>query len=1021
MFTNKKRWIFVGCFAILACAVFVLVNNNSFAACGPDGKYCYGTGSGPRGGLCGDPNNNGVWWDTCFGLSWQYYEWPTNSQGEPYEGDISFPGSSNAGYATVSRQCKDYGGFWFLGYEAYRPSTNQSLGYQVGSPKAGMLVKYDSTHGYTDLYEGEDGEPAVNPNITLNINGETKRIRGEFYGTEYDMKDRDGKIRKLFDKYATADTEAGQKGLIGGSGKGVDEIATLADINWFCAEEDPIPDPPEKKVSGLVTVTYGTRSETAGWNNTGKAIIYISIREGQSAEITFEDFMVNNGDVPVVVPYDINGSFISNPPESGSFVAFQGDHETKKVGSHTQTVNTSGEYCERLTFTYQGVTRLMQACAVVTVIPTPPEIYGRVGVEATIYDEDDNVKSTIPLAWTNWNDPNALIVPIALANSDYVDINFTDDMKGVGDTPADMDYTITNNALAGVKVDDTFHYAGTIASDQATTLKETFFDDVNQRSLICETLTFGKDENSRSIVACADVTKGQDPPLPPTVNNVGGDFDFNVDVNLKLSVSLSNRLVKASGINGDFLRDYTTLGVSSNNHEGYIATFTTDKKSTNENATNLIHDYKDSIVPTLETTTTRGDFPTGRWGYSIDDTLEGDDESTYAPLVAMDSLSPIQIMDVDAPGAENQDVYFAAKMDAIQPTGTYSNSVVFKVVTKVTPPTPTTIDEIQYMQEINDDVIASMVINQQYQKTDVRDGKKYWFVKLPNEAVIMTQNLDLELHYGDVLSGVSSDIGYGDARGGYKSGRSHWLVDHTTQTTLSDPLTRYWYARSADGNTLQSNVATGNYLTNAIGGHSYRAASNPAVGTFGEESYDYYVGPDSTPGHYLSDADCAAATGYTEEICAHGRLGVLYNDTAAMAGPEPRLGGYTRNNNEYYALTDSICPKGWRLPNYADYSMLNNMINTYQDISTRTEPLYLAGIPYYEDSGYLSRGYSSYTDDDGIVHREYYSFWQMSRSDYYNRYLYVYDRSISYGTANSYSAPSDGYAVRCFARNGIKN
>ena len=165
--SKRACCVFLAFVAISLLSICFL--NNTSAVCNSDG-YCYGTGSDPRGGRCGDPNNTGAWWDTCFGLSWQYYSWP-----EGYTGDISFPGSTNAGYATVSGQCAEYGGFWFLGYEVYRPSTGQSLGYQAGAPRVKMLEDYDSLggSGYVRLVVGENPQP--NPAITHNTQSGAKR------------------------------------------------------------------------------------------------------------------------------------------------------------------------------------------------------------------------------------------------------------------------------------------------------------------------------------------------------------------------------------------------------------------------------------------------------------------------------------------------------------------------------------------------------------------------------------------------------------------------------------------------------------------------------------------------------------------------------------------------------------------------------------------------------------------------------------------------------------------------------
>lgn len=937
----------LGCLLIVVSLFGVFLSNNTFAACNSQG-YCYGTGGNPRGGSCGDPNNNGPWWDTCFGLSWQYYEWP-----QGYTGDIAFPGSTNAGRATVSGQCAEYGGFWFLGYEVYNPHTHESLGYQAGAPRVGMLADY-SPNGYAQLYVGES--PAPNPSINLTkTNGERVRLSGAKYGNVDDMNNEIEE--RLFNHYAENGT------LVSGSGNGATGTS-FADVNWFCAAAPPPPIPEDPKIMGRVEVKSGNSAKTTWWNETNEATINISINEGETATITFNDYMVGDG-TATTKNYTVSGDFVGEPAETGMFVAFEDDREPQIVGTHTQTVNTAGKYCEFLEFNDKGVERIMHACANVKVIPTPPDVFGRIGVEATIYDGDGSVKNTVSLTETAWNDTSEppLTIPVHLDDNDYVSIHFVDSMKGEGATAADIDYAISNNAIAGVLTEGIFAYAGGSASGQATTIKTTDVNDVNQRSLICETLNFGDDLNGHTVVACVEVTKDDYPDLE-TSKSGDGEFDFNVDVALKLSVSLSNNLVKDSGINGEFLRDYTTLGVSSNNHAGYIATFTTDKKSTNENATNLIHDYRDSILPTLDTSVVRSEFPIGKWGYSMDDTLDGDDTSTYGPLVAMDSVSPIVVMDTNEPSSGSQDIYFGARMGPTQPTGTYSNSIVFKIVAKVTEPAPTTIQEIEYMQEINDDVIASMVPEQQYQLTDKRDGKKYWVVKLKNDYVVMSQDLAYELHYGDVLSSDTTDIGYGDFHGGYKSGRSYWFVDQTTKTDKNEIP---GYRVKGDGDELPYYV----------GGNSYE------LGTMGELSflnipneYSLYSDGNLRTEYYLSDAECASSTEFTEDECSHMRVGVKYNLYTAMAGGDKTRYSSQQTYNLYRDSvgTDSVCPKGWRMFTYGERDVIYNRFK-YDGFNFREAPLYFRSfwlarsyesgirLTFYEDNYDISYEYSE-TDNN---------------------------------------------------------
>lgn len=993
---SKRVW----CFSLVIVAVFSLgfwFLNDASAACNSEG-YCYGTGRDPLGGLCGASNNTGVYWDTCYGLSWQYYNWPTG-----YTGNINFPGSNNAGYATVSSQCADYDGFWFLGYEAYQPSTGRSYGYQVGRPKAGML---SARGGYTPLYYSES-VPSPNPSIQLQVGDGYVRLSGVRYANTDTMVN---EIERLFDAYA-------DNGTLVSSNSG-DQNATFNDINWFCARNG---DEEVAGVAGRVIVSAGGSTAATQKNHPSEATVYVTIDEGQSTTVSFEDRMNGDGG-NVTVEYSINGDFVGAQAETGYFRAFEGVTDEEIVGSHSMNVTTSGKYCEILSFKdpETEVDRTMTACAVVTVVPAPPDVYGRIGVEATIYDKDGNVKDTVTLDTTPWNDTSdpPLTKEVHLGSTDTATVHFIDSMKGQGNTSARIELTTTNTAYPGEQNAGTFEYDSN-NPDTATVVKETTVNDVNHVELICETLRFGDPE--QSVVACANITRDDEEDLTRLLSGNGG-FDFGVEVDLKLAVSLSNRLITDSGTNGTFLRDSTTLGVSTNSNRGFDATLTTDKNSTDVNATDLKHNYKDNLIHTLDQSVTRANFPEDKWGYSIDDTDEGDTTSTYNPMVPMDSVSPIMVLTSDRPATESQDIYFATKMSALQPTGVYSNSIVFRVVAKVTPETPTTIDDIEYMQDINDEVIASMEYEKQYQLTDKRDGKKYWVAKFLDKQVVMTQNLDFELKKGDVLSSALTDIGYGDEYGSYKTGRSYWVVDDNTRNNLD---IRWAYKLAGDDYASSSEFG---YSNNGwLAGKSYRAASDPTVGMRGPLSNDYYLGVEGLPAHYLNDADCAASTDYTEEECAHGSLGILYNWAAASAGA-----GIMYDNINKIAdvtITDSLCPKGWRLPNAGDYDRFyTNFGASYSPYVGDGKPKYMREAPFYMIGGpTLNTYYYSSTKGPELeIHYGTLTYTENTASAHYwvaqtNNSTSNFATSIEPGTFQGYhwwGTSDEAFPMRCMARYG---
>ena len=173
---------------------------------------------------------------------------------------------------------------------------------------------------------------------------------------------------------------------------------------------------------------------------------------------------------------------------------------------------------------------------------------------------------------------------------------------------------------------------------------------------------------------------------------VEGNTNFHVDVGEVLSVSLTTPTVWASGNVDTFLRNTVTLNVATNNANGFTASMTTKT-----NNTSLVNTSKTNYtLPTLAANTTRTNFPANYWGYSLDDTTEGNGSSTYSALVGAGS-TPITILSSNSASSGSKVFYFGAKANVTQASGTYSGTVVVSVVTGViddntNPITPTNPD-----------------------------------------------------------------------------------------------------------------------------------------------------------------------------------------------------------------------------------------------------------------------------------------------------------------------------------------
>lgn len=153
---------------------------------------------------------------------------------------------------------------------------------------------------------------------------------------------------------------------------------------------------------------------------------------------------------------------------------------------------------------------------------------------------------------------------------------------------------------------------------------------------------------------------------------------FQVNVRESLAVSITTPSQWATGDVNQFLRNKINVKVETNNADGFTASMTT-KTST----TDLVHVADKGTIPTLTSSSTRSAFPVNRWGYSLNDTSNGSDSSTYNALVGAGGTPITIISNSESQSINNKDVYFGAKADTTKASGTYTSTVVISVVTGV--------------------------------------------------------------------------------------------------------------------------------------------------------------------------------------------------------------------------------------------------------------------------------------------------------------------------------------------------
>ena len=393
--------------------------------------------------------------------------------------------------------------------------------------------------------------------------------------------------------------------------------------------------------------------------------------------------------------------------------------------------------------------------------------------------------------------------------------------------------------------------------------------------------------------------------------------------------------------------------------------------------------------------------------------------------VAKRTSGTSMITDSDASGSYLNTTY-QIYANSYQPAGTYNGKVKYVIVHPNS--NHNTIPDLDtafaaagkmkdyeeggnsyYAMQDMDSQICSLVGNTgastAAQLVDMRDNNLYWVAKLDDGKCWMTSNLDLDIGGTNVavLTSENTDIsttasGSGIYSAGYTEQDGVW-----TWNPVSTAITSNYYI---DNTTVKPSAWPANNSTpySAEGGDTYYYTSN----TTGNDT------------RYNSLQACKDAN-HTEDECKRYFAGNYYNWSAAIASNNSTNIGSTAEE----IASNSICPKGWRLPN-ADtvdniynefgrllyYSNITDKIAAgnsgtavkYQDegsIRMRSSPL------YFVRSGNISSGNLS---DTGGVGR----YWSSKVRNGSDAYLLLFTGSAVW-PANTYYR-YNGWSIRCLAR-----
>ena len=424
-------------------------------------------------------------------------------------------------------------------------------------------------------------------------------------------------------------------------------------------------------------------------------------------------------------------------------------------------------------------------------------------------------------------------------------------------------------------------------------------------------------------------------------SNVGIGFSFNPT----LTISFSSSDLVISNLTPGTTSDSNNIVVSVSTNAAYGYTLSTnvgsnDITSPYYGSSDLIHSNNsnngsnssnssnssnhvfssiaiDANYSDLSDFSTNADINT--WGYST----SLDSGTTWSSYNGLSTSTNTTLVDSNDMTSSAIDFKIAAKASDNQTSGVYSNVINFMAVSKVAP--TSLLDAFiasgaeQYngyfkMQDMTSDIcnaVDDALIPSELQLIDIRDDKVYWVAKLADKNCWMTQNLDLDIGGTGVaaLTSENTDIstdpnitGTGiysnDSTGGYSESGGVWTWAPVSNTITSNSIIDY-------SNNTVSNWNNNNYTpASAEGGNTYFYTSN-------NNNNDI---------RYNSLADCEK---YHSD-CLHYHVGNYYNWTAAVA---------SNKSSTLAAATDrkagnSICPKGWQLPNFSTTdSMQNDFVN----------------------------------------------------------------------------------------------
>ena len=463
------------------------------------------------------------------------------------------------------------------------------------------------------------------------------------------------------------------------------------------------------------------------------------------------------------------------------------------------------------------------------------------------------------------------------------------------------------------------------------------------------------------------------PSLPTAVQAEESGSTANLNVESAVAITLPDTVAidVTPTPDGTFSSSNVNLSVSTNNNSGYALYFATTGDDNHMHSQNQA--TTETIAP-VSGSVTQATFANNTWGYNLRAASEGDANAS-TQYQAVPTSGDTALKTTSAPSNDSYNLTFGAKVNTSIPSGTYTNTVAVSVVAN--PPLVADMTSLSTMQEMTPEVCEATEVGTVARLTDARDQKQYWVTKLADGNCWMTQNLDLDLSTSKALTPDDSDVS------------SNWTPTRSTTTSIFSNTT----------NTEQYSWDPGYWVKSDPDGYSNYCGSSSGITSF-------------------NDADCTSAgwtnvssmtpmdDGTTNTVIsgntynAHYLVGNFYQWNAATAGT-----GGTITSQE---ATDSICPKGWRLPTSKSSGEYQALMAAYNITSNTDSTTRITQSPlYFHPSGNVLSGSLRYAGSNG-------NYWSSTAysSTNYAYYLNFYSGYVNPSYSNNRYF---GFSVRCLA------